>query len=106
MKRGEPPPQPDRTPAIVMSVLGAAALGYGGITTLLDHTITWPGRSGAAMRVTGANADLMAWVLLAGATACVSFFAQALAPGRKGLKITGAAFAVWAVAAAVYFAAQ
>ena len=86
-----------------MSVLGAAAFGYGGVSTLIDHTITWPGRGGGAMRLTGSNADLMAWLLLAAATACVSFFAQAIVPGRQGLKLTGAAFALWALAAAVYF---
>lgn len=86
-----------------MSLLGAAAFGWGGIATLLDHRVTWPGRSGQPLQLTGTDADLFAWLLLAGATACVSHFAQALRPGAAGLKWTGVAFAVWAAAAASYF---
>ncbi|MBC5766532.1 hypothetical protein [Ramlibacter albus] len=106
MKREKPRPAPDRTPAIVMSLLGAAAFGWGGISTLIDHTISWPARDGTPVRLTGSNADMLAWILLAAATACISHFAQALRPGVAGLKWTGSAFAVWAVAAATYYLAR
>jgi hypothetical protein len=96
-------PKPDRRPAVVMSVLGAVGFGWAGVSTLMDHRITWPARSGAPLQMTGSDAELFAWVLLAAATACVSFFAQALQPGATGLKWTAASFGVWAAAAVTYY---
>jgi hypothetical protein len=98
----ESPPKMDRLAATVMSLAAAVLFGGLGIVAIFRHMVTLPGRSGM-LHTAGMAADLVGWLLLAGAAAFLSHFAMTVKPGKPGVKWMTGIFAVWAVAAATYF---